>query len=118
MRGWRLYKWEGATYIIATEIGLELPGQNFESSTLADTVGADKTKNLARSWCWQTMELECIRGVTMRNFRLKIGGEIDDSDGFEWASEPTMVGTGRHHRMSRELTSSRKYHNRCRGTRR
>ena len=110
MRGRRLYKWEGATNIIAAEIGLELPGENFESSTLANTVGADKTKNLARSWCWQTMELECIRGVTMRNFRLKIGGEINDSDGFEWASEPTMVGTGRHRRMSRELTSSRKYH--------
>ena len=106
------------TNIVTAEVGLELSCEDFEGCTLANTVGADKTKNLARSWCWQTMELECIRGVTMRNFRLKIGGEINDSDGFKWASEPTMVGTGRHRRMSRELTSSRKYHNRCRGTRR
>ena len=31
------------------------------------------------------MELESVCGVTMGDFGLEVGGEVDDSNGFEWA---------------------------------
>ena len=71
-----------------------LPGQDFKSGAFTDTVCADETKNMAWSWCGQTMKLACVRGIAMRNFRLEVGGKVDDGDGCEWASEPTAVGTG------------------------
>jgi len=33
------------------------------------------------------MQLESVRSVSMRHLGLEIGWQIDNSDGFEWASD-------------------------------
>ena len=75
-------KW---TYIITTQVGLQLPRKNFKSRTLPDTVGADKPKDLARPWGRKPMELEGVCRISMSNFKLEIGRQVDDRDSFEWA---------------------------------
>lgn len=71
--------------VIAAQIGLQLARQNFECSTFADTVGADQTQYLARPRHWQTVQLEAVGRVAMRDLCLEIGGQVDDVDSVEGA---------------------------------
>jgi hypothetical protein len=71
--------------IVTTQVRLELSGENFQSSTLANTVGSDKTEDLTRSRHGKTVELEAVGAISMGNLALEVGGQVDDGDGIEGA---------------------------------
>lgn len=71
--------------LISSQIGLELPTENLQRSTLSNTVGTDKTQNLSGSWCRQTMKLEAVRGISVGDVGFKVGWQIDNVDGSEGA---------------------------------
>lgn len=72
--------------IVSTEIGLELARKNLERRRLADTVGADKTEDLTGTGSGQSMQLERVGLVSVRDVRLEVGGQVEDLDRFERAS--------------------------------
>lgn len=75
--------------IVAAQVGLELSTQNLQRGTLADTVGSDKTKDLARTGHGQTVQLETVGRVTVGDLGLQVGGQVDNVDG----TERTLLGT-------------------------
>ena len=60
-------------YIVAAEVGLELPGQNLESGSLADTVCPDETEHLTRARSGKPMEFEGVCGVSVSHLGLEVG---------------------------------------------
>lgn len=71
--------------VVSTEIWLELAGEDFESGGFTDTVGSDQTEDLARSWSGQTVEFECVGGVSVGDMGLKIGWQVENLNSLEWA---------------------------------
>ena len=71
--------------IITAQIWLELSTENLQRSRLSDTVGSNKTQDLAWSWHGKTMELEAVGGITVSDLGLKVGWQVDNVDGAEWA---------------------------------
>lgn len=65
---------------ISPKIWFGLATQDFQSSTLSYTIGANQTKNLTRSWCGKTVKLEAVGRVAMGDLCFKIGRQIDDID--------------------------------------
>lgn len=57
-----------------SKIGLELSAKNFESCTLSDTVGTNETQNISRSWHGKPVEFEAVRGITVGDLALEVGG--------------------------------------------
>jgi len=72
--------------VISSEIGLLLPGEDFERCRFPDTVCTDETKDLTWPRCRETMKFESIGGVTMGDMGFEIGGKIKDLNGFEGTS--------------------------------
>lgn len=70
---------------MAAQVGLELSAKNFQSGTLADTVGSNETKHLAGSRHRQAMELEAVGAIAVCDLALEVGGQVDDSNGVEGA---------------------------------
>lgn len=77
---------EKKTHIVPTQVRLELSSKDLEGGTLTDTVGPDKTKDLTGSRRRQSMQLERVGGVSVGDLALEVGGQVDDSDGFEGTS--------------------------------
>jgi hypothetical protein len=71
--------------VVATQVGLELSAENLQRGTFTNTVGSDKTENLARSGHRQTVELEAVGAITVGDLALEVGGQVDDGDGVEGA---------------------------------
>lgn len=71
--------------VIATQVRLQLATENFECCTLANTVGSNKTEDLAGTGHRQTVELETVGRVAMGDLAFQVGGQVDDVDGAEWA---------------------------------
>lgn len=69
--------------VVAAQVRLQLATKNLQGSTLADTVGSDKTKDLSRSGHRKTVQLEAIGAISMRNLVLKVGGQVDDCNSVE-----------------------------------
>lgn len=90
-----------ATYLIATQIGLQLASKDLESRTLANTVGTDKPKYLAGAGSGETVKFECVGGVTMSNLRVQIRGQINDSNGFKRASDDNKASAPMHIALGR-----------------
>lgn len=67
------------------EIGLFLVGEDSQGSGLANTVCADKTENLAGTRGRQSVELERVCRVSVRDLRFEISREVDDGDGAKGA---------------------------------
>ena len=76
---------KGATHIVAAEVRLQLACEDLERGALANTVRPDEPEHLARARRRQTVELERVSGVPMGDFGVEVRGQVDDSDGFEWA---------------------------------
>lgn len=70
---------------MATQVGLKLSAENLQRGTFTDTVGSDKTENLARSGHRQTVELEAVGAITVGDLALEVGGQVDDGDSVEGA---------------------------------
>lgn len=68
---------------MAAQVGLEFAAEDLQGSTLSDTVGSHKTKDLTRSGHRQTMELEAVGAITMGDLVLEVGGQVDDGDGIK-----------------------------------
>ncbi len=66
------------------QVRLKLAGKNLERGRLSDTVGTNKSKNLARSWHRQAMKLEAVGRIAMGDLRLQVGWQVDNVDGAEW----------------------------------
>lgn len=71
--------------IVAAQVGLELSAEDLQGSTLSNTVGSDKTEDLAGSGHRQTMQLEAVGAISVGDLALEVGGQVDDGDGFEGA---------------------------------
>ncbi len=69
----------------ATQVRLELAAENFQSGTLADTVGSNKTKHLIRARHGQTVKLEAVGAIAMGDLTFEVGGQVDNCDGVERA---------------------------------
>ena len=69
----------------ASKVGLQLACQDFESGTLADTVGSDQTENLTGAGHGKTVQLEAVGGVTVCDLALEVCGQVDNLDGVEGA---------------------------------
>ena len=78
------------SHIVAAEVGLELPGQNLESSTLANTVRPDETEHLTGARSGEPVKFERVCRVPMRDFRLQIGRQVDDSNSLKRTSADVM----------------------------
>lgn len=74
---------------MAAQVGLELSAENLQRGTLTDTVGSDKTKNLAGSRHGQTVELEAVGAISVGDLALEVGGQVDNGNGVEGA----LLGT-------------------------
>jgi hypothetical protein len=78
---------------VSAQVGLELSTQNLEGSTLSNTVGTDKSKNLTGSGHGKTMQLEAVGAISVGNLALKIGGQVDNVDRIKraalWANTTT-----------------------------
>ena len=68
-----------------SQVGLQLAAENLESSTLSDTVGSHKTKDIAGTRSRETMELEAVGRVPVGDLGLEVGGQVDDGDGIKRA---------------------------------
>lgn len=71
--------------VVSAQVGLELPAENLEGSTLADTVGSNQTQDLSRTGHGKTVELEGIGAISVGDLALEVGGQVDDGDGVEGA---------------------------------
>lgn len=71
--------------VVATQVGLELSTENLQRGTLSDTVGSNKTQNVARTGHGKTVKLEAVGGVAVGDLALKVRGQVDDGDGAEGA---------------------------------
>lgn len=71
------------THVISAQIWLQFASQDLQRGAFPNTVRPDKSQYLSRSWCRQSVKFERVGGVAMGDFGFEIGGEIDDSDGFE-----------------------------------
>ncbi len=67
--------------IVTAKVGLELPTEDLQGSTLANTVGSDQTKNLPRARHGKPMELKAVGAITMGDLALQVGGKVDNGDG-------------------------------------
>lgn len=67
--------------VIAAQVRLELAAENLQRSTLANTVCSHKTEDLAGAGHRKPVELEAVGRVAMGDFRLQVGGQVDDVDG-------------------------------------
>lgn len=83
--------WDEA-HIVAAQVRLQLAGKDFERGTLSNTVRTYESEDLTGTGSGKTMELEGVGGVTMSDLRLKVGGQVDDSDSFKWTSRSCLVG--------------------------
>jgi hypothetical protein len=68
-----------------TQIGLDLIGQDLESSGLSGTVTSDQSEDLTGSGGGKSVELETVGAVTMGSKLGEVSREIDNLDGFEGA---------------------------------
>jgi len=73
-------------------------GRALESSALADTVGADETKDLTGTGSGRR-GAERVGGIAMVTWRIKICREVDDGNGLERAS----IGMIRSDRIPRTI---------------
>jgi hypothetical protein len=71
--------------IVPAQVGLQLATENLQSCTLSDTIRADQSQNLARTGHGQSMQLEAVGRVSMRDLSLEVRRQVDDVDGIEWA---------------------------------
>lgn len=71
--------------IVATQVRLELSGENLQGGTLANTVGSDKTEDLVGARHRQAMKLEAVGAIAVGDLALEVGGQVDDGDGVEGA---------------------------------
>jgi hypothetical protein len=78
--------------VIPSKVGLQLAREDFECGALANTVGSNKTEHLTRSWCRETVKLEGVGGVAMRDFGVQVGRKVDDGDGVERAPFGDRLG--------------------------
>lgn len=69
----------------AAQVRFELAAENFQSGTLSDTVGSNKTEHLVRTRHGQAVELEAVGAITVGDLALEVGGQVDDGDGVEGA---------------------------------
>lgn len=67
------------------QVRLELSTKNLQSSTLADTVGSDETKNLSGAGHRKPVQLEAVGAISVGNLAFEVGGKVDDGNGIEWA---------------------------------
>lgn len=70
---------------MSAQVWLELSAEDLQGGTLSNTVGSDKTQDLARSGHRQTMQLEAVGAITVGDLALEVGGQVDDGDGLEGA---------------------------------
>lgn len=70
---------------VSAQVRLELSAEDLQGGTLSNTVGSDKTQDLARSGHRQTMQLEAIGTITVGDLALEVGGQVDDGDGLKGA---------------------------------
>lgn len=68
-----------------SEVGLQLAAEDLEGGTLADTVGAHETEDVAGARGGETMELEAVGRVAVGDLGLEVGGQVDDGDGIKGA---------------------------------
>jgi hypothetical protein len=71
--------------VVPAQVRLELTGEDFESGRFTDTVCADQTEHLARTWCWQSVQLEGVGGVSVSDVGVEVGWQVENLDRFEWA---------------------------------
>lgn len=71
--------------VVFSQVRLELPGQDLQGSTLADTVCSHETQHVSWSGHRQSVELEAVGRVSMGNLGFQVGREVDDGDGREGA---------------------------------
>jgi len=71
--------------VVAAEVRLKLATENLQRSTLANTVGTNESKDLSGSRHRQSVELEAVGRVAMRDLSLEIGRKVDDGDGVKRA---------------------------------
>jgi len=72
--------------VVSTEIWLELARKDFECSGFSDTVCSDQTEDLTGTGGGETMEFECVGGVSVSNVGLEIGRQVENLNSLEWAS--------------------------------
>lgn len=70
---------------MTAQVWLELSAEDLQGGTLSNTVGSDKTQDLARPRHRQTMQLEAVGAITVGDLALEVGGQVDDGDGLEGA---------------------------------
>ena len=75
--------------VIAAEVGLQLSTEDLKCGTLANTVCANETQDLARAGHGQPVQLEAVGRVAVGDLGLEVGGQVDDVDGVKRA----LLGT-------------------------
>lgn len=70
---------------MTAQVGLKLAAENLQGGTFTNTVGSNKTEDLARSRHRQTVKLEAVGAITVGDLALEVGGQVDDGDGVEGA---------------------------------
>lgn len=86
------------THIVSSQIRLQFAREDLQRSALSDTIRANKTQDLARARCRQTMQLEYAGSVAVRHLRLQVRRQVDDSDSLEGA--PSTRQPAQHRRMT------------------
>ena len=71
--------------VIAAEVGLQLSTEDLKCGTLANTVCANETQDLARAGHGQPVQLEAVGRVAVGDLGLEVGGQVDDVDGVKRA---------------------------------
>lgn len=82
-------------YIVSTQVGLQFSGKDLKRCAFSDTVGSDKAENLPRPRGGKPMKLESVGGITVGDFRFKVGGKIDDGNSFKGTSYTKLIGQKR-----------------------
>lgn len=72
-------------HLVSAQIGLQLASENLQGSRFSNSIGPDKTQNLACSRGGQTVELEGILRVAMGGVLIQVARKIDDGDGLKRA---------------------------------
>jgi len=73
------------TYVVLSQVGLELSSKDLQSSTLANTVLANQSQHLTSAGRGKSVKLEGVGTITMRSFLLEILGKINNVDGIKGA---------------------------------
>lgn len=71
--------------VVAAKIGLELAAQDLQRRALADSVCSNQSQHLSRTGHGQSMQLEAVRRVSVRDLGLEVRGQVDDVDCVERA---------------------------------